>query len=94
MLVKNKKTEEDRAFWDHCEAVAAEVALWPAWMHGEVRSAVRSADRADKRYKEHVTKCEDCSRVDRHRGGTRCKDGQGLVRAAERERIALLAVKK
>jgi hypothetical protein len=35
MIVKNKKTAEDRAFWAHCEAVAAEVALWPAWMRGE-----------------------------------------------------------
>jgi hypothetical protein len=36
MIVKNKKTDEDRAFWAHCEAVAKEVALWPKWMRGEV----------------------------------------------------------
>jgi hypothetical protein len=36
MIVKNKKTAEDRAFWGHCEAVAAEVGLWPKWMRGEV----------------------------------------------------------
>jgi hypothetical protein len=35
MIVKNKKTDEDRAFWAHCETVAAEVSLWPAWMRGE-----------------------------------------------------------
>jgi hypothetical protein len=35
MIVKNKQTVEDRAFWDHCEAVAAEVKTWPAWMRGE-----------------------------------------------------------
>jgi hypothetical protein len=34
MIIKNKKTGEDRAFWAHCEAVAAEVDLWPKWMGG------------------------------------------------------------
>jgi hypothetical protein len=37
MIVKNKKTAEDHAFWAHCEAVAAEVSLWPEWMRGEVK---------------------------------------------------------
>jgi hypothetical protein len=38
MIIKNKKTGEDRAFWAHCEAVAAEVKSWPAWMRGETGS--------------------------------------------------------
>jgi hypothetical protein len=42
MIVKNKQTVEDRAFWDHCEAVAAEVALWPKWMRGEVDTVITS----------------------------------------------------
>jgi hypothetical protein len=50
MIVKNKKTAEDRAFWAHCEAVAAEVSLWPAWMRGEAGTqpevAVRRTDDA------------------------------------------------
>jgi hypothetical protein len=28
----------DRNFWAHCEAVAAEVARWPAWMRGETKA--------------------------------------------------------
>jgi hypothetical protein len=36
MIVKNKLTPVDRAFWAHCEAVAREVGLWPKWMRGEV----------------------------------------------------------
>jgi hypothetical protein len=35
MIVKNKMTPVDRAFWAHCEAVAREVGLWPGWMRGE-----------------------------------------------------------
>jgi hypothetical protein len=35
MIVKNKQTAEDRAFWAHCEAVAAEVKSWPKWMGGD-----------------------------------------------------------
>jgi hypothetical protein len=42
MIVKNRKTDEDRAFWAHCEAVAAEVASWPGWMRGEADVAVKS----------------------------------------------------
>jgi hypothetical protein len=43
MIVKKKNTGEfsslaDRAFWAHCEAVAAEVGLWPKWMRGEVET--------------------------------------------------------
>jgi hypothetical protein len=42
MIVKNKMTPVDRAFWAHCEAVAREVSLWPAWMRGEIEATVRS----------------------------------------------------
>jgi hypothetical protein len=38
MIVKNKQTAEDRAFWAYCEAVAGEVSLWPKWMRGVVES--------------------------------------------------------
>jgi hypothetical protein len=34
MIVKNKLTPVDRAFWAHVEAVAKEVDLWPKWMRG------------------------------------------------------------
>jgi hypothetical protein len=40
MIVKNKNSVADRAFWAHCEAVAAEVGLWPKWMRGEGEAAV------------------------------------------------------
>jgi hypothetical protein len=62
-------------------------------MRGDLADAVMPCS-ADKKYKEHVTNCEACSAVDRHLGGVRCEDGEGLVRAAERERIARDAVKK
>jgi hypothetical protein len=39
LIIKNKKTDEDKAFWAHCEAVAGEVDLWPTWMRGEAREA-------------------------------------------------------
>jgi hypothetical protein len=35
---------EDRAFWAHCEAVAAEVSLWPKWMRGEQEENENVAD--------------------------------------------------
>jgi hypothetical protein len=38
VIVKNKKTDEDRAFWAHCEAVARGVRLWPGWMRGEAEA--------------------------------------------------------
>jgi hypothetical protein len=50
MIVKNKTTVADRAFWAHCEAVAREVSLWPKWMRGEGEIAVRS----ESKETEHV----------------------------------------
>jgi hypothetical protein len=43
MIVKNKNTVADRAFWAHCEAVAREVKSWPGWMRGEAREVEREA---------------------------------------------------
>lgn len=34
-VVKNKSTEENREFWEHCETTAEEVRHWPKWMGGE-----------------------------------------------------------
>jgi hypothetical protein len=39
-MKKTAETAEDRAFWDYCETVAREVALWPAWMRGEPEPTV------------------------------------------------------
>jgi hypothetical protein len=48
MIVKNKKTAEDRAFWAHCEAVAAEVGSWPNRMRGEGGEAAGEAEKSVK----------------------------------------------
>jgi hypothetical protein len=47
MIVKNKTTVADRAFWAHCEAVAREVARWPRWMRGE-RATTETVGEADR----------------------------------------------
>ena len=46
-VIKNKTTEENRAFWRHVEAVAAEVRSWPKWMGGDrdtTESPIEGAD--------------------------------------------------
>jgi hypothetical protein len=30
-IVKNKSTDQNRAFWEHVEAVSAHVNTWPEW---------------------------------------------------------------
>jgi hypothetical protein len=61
VIVKNKLTPADRAFWAHCEAVAREVSLWPAWMRGEVqRVHTPFAHREDGSPITGLKRCANC----------------------------------
>lgn len=31
-IIKNRRTQEDRDFWTHVEAVARDVRAWPDWI--------------------------------------------------------------
>jgi hypothetical protein len=39
-LIKNKTTEENRAYWKFVEETAEQVRHWPKWMGGEAEEPV------------------------------------------------------
>ena len=47
-IVKNKRTEDEKAYWKHVEEVAEEVSRWPKWMGGDADDDYQNGEHGER----------------------------------------------